>query len=409
MQNFREYIQIGYNNNTSEGITSIINKLMISIGEAKVYEEYGAMPSTEFQSKIRSCGDNINLLDIYDLHATGYSITSNGVGIEFLENGAIKLNGTPTKAFSIPILGTYQSGNYKLDLNGNCTLDGLTQGCGIAFFNGTNNVADFAINNKVVEIKQKIDYAILSIKANASFDNAIIQPKLEQGTVATSYSKFGEGNVNFIICNKKEENESLNEYKEQNYTFPLKQKFHKDDYLAEDGIHHIRKEIVLDGVTNNLKVYNVVKHESNIYYCTISLPKTALNGSRVYCSHFKNKNQSVVEGNCYITGGGGILVLVLEDQTITTAEQANEWLAGQKANGTSVTINYLLAVEELEEYSTEQKEAYNKLMQARSYKEKTHIYSTDPISPKFDVEYCKDLELFINSKLATTTVVEEAQ
>jgi len=41
-------------------------------------------------------------------------------------------------------------------------------------------------------------------------------------------------------------------------------------------------------------------------------------------------------------------------------------------------------------------------MQARSYKEKTHIFSNDEISPIFDVEYCKDLELFINSKLATT-------
>lgn len=410
----------------------------------------------------------------------------------------------------------YQSGDYKLNLNGNYTLDGLISGCGVVFFNGTNSVADFAIDNKTAEIKQKIDYAILSIKSNASFDNAIIYPKLEQGTVATPYSRFKEGNVNFTICNKNmlkydvktqtingitftvnkdksitangtasanatlnlvgagsnfplnlksgnytlsgcqggskdtymieiydgsnyrrvttsatlinftedvsirayiaiksgvtmsnvtfypmlEENNKVTNYvehKEQNITFPLKQKLYKTDYLAEDGIHHKRREIELDGATNGLKVSSVVKHTNDIYYCTVHLPSTAINGSRVYCSHFKNNGEKVEIGNCYITGGGNILVIVLEDQTITTVEQANNWLTQQKEAGTAVTVNYLLATEELEEYSAEQQKVYNEIMQAKSYKEKTHIFSADEISPKFDVEWIKDTSIILNN------------
>ena len=204
-----------------------------------------------------------------------------------------------------------------------------------------------------------------------------------------------------------EDSENYVEHKKQNTAFPLKQKLHKEDYLTEDGIHHNRKEIELDGATEKFKISSINRYENSLYYCTVALAKTAINGSRVCCSHFKNKNQAVIAGNCYITGSGGILVLVLEDQTITTVKQANNWLAEQKANGTPVVVNYELATEELEEYSTEQKIAYNELMQAKSYKEKTHIYSTDEISPVFDVEYCKDIECYINSKLVTTVAEME--
>ncbi len=190
----------GYNYNNSASVTSTINNLMINIGEAKEYEQYGASPTPQFSSEIENCGDNVNLLNVNDINKAGYFLTSNGVDITFLENGAIKLNGTASKAFSIPVLGAYQSGNYKLNLDGRYALSGLADGCSMSFLNGTNNIAEFK-NNEVKDIKQKIDYVILSIKLNASFDNTIIYLKLEKERI-TSYSKFEQGNINFTVCNK---------------------------------------------------------------------------------------------------------------------------------------------------------------------------------------------------------------
>lgn len=487
-----------YGNRYQDGETEqvTISNLMITKENNSTWEQYGAMPSAEFPSKIQNCGDNINLLNIYDIRSVGYSTTLNGVDITFLEKGAIKLNGTPTKAFSIPLVGVHQSGNYKLDLDGNYVLNGLVNGCGISFFNGTNNAGEFTVSNKVIAIKQKIDYVILSIKANASFDNEIIYPCLRKGTVETQHSQFGQGNLNFKICNKNlrgdlqngywdnvnktlsnkdslifksfkifvkagtytlscntkiniiraftennngeyvifsdtaininsytmtiekdttlyvsarrndntnwlntdllqlEEGETKTnfvEHKEQNLTFPLKQKFYKDSYLASDGIHHKRKQIELDGASNGLKVSAVNEHTNGLYYCVIALNKTSVNSSTVYSSHFKNKG-GVKVGNCYITAAGGVLVVVLEDQSITTIEQANIWLAQQKTNGTPVVAEYELAVEELEEYNEEQKAVYDEIIKtAKSYKDVTHVFSTDEISCNFDVEAFRDL------------------
>ena len=248
----------------------------------------------------------------------------------------------------------------------------------------------------------------LSFVADETYTN----PKLVMYAGANNF----EANFNSIFENYRFQLEESNvktnyeEHKEQNYRFPLKQKLFKTDYLAADGIHHKRTEIELDGITDRLKVSSVVKHTNNIYFCTISLLKLAINASSFYCSHLKNNTVAgVVAGNCYLTGGGGILVLVLEDQTITTAEQANEWLAQQKEAGTPVTVNYMLKEEELEEYSEEQKAIYDEIMQARSYKEKTHIFSNDEISPIFDVEYVKDIECYINSKLNAAAVAESEE
>lgn len=69
--------------NTITGIFKC--KIMVTESTDTKYEKYGAMPSNEFPSKVRSCGDNVNLLNVYDLHSVGYSVTANGVEITFLE------------------------------------------------------------------------------------------------------------------------------------------------------------------------------------------------------------------------------------------------------------------------------------------------------------------------------------
>lgn len=244
-------------------------------------------------------------------------------------------------------------------------------------------------NDKTINLTE--NYQKISISVLKNSDNDAI----------TLYTNAD--NRSFYIRNIQLEYETeasdYEEHKEQSFTFPLKegQVLHLNDYLAEDGVHHIRKSIVLDGVSNGLKVKTVVKHTNDIYYCTVSIPKTSVNYSQIYNSHFKNNGTGVNRNNCYITGNGGVLVLVLEDQTITTVEQANAWLAQQKANGTPVTVSYILAVEEIEEYNEEQQAVYNDIKKtAKSYKGTTNIFSTDEVSPIFDVEALRDLNVLFS-------------
>ena len=194
-------------------------------------------------------------------------------------------------------------------------------------------------------------------------------------------------------------------HEQQAVTFPFTegQKLMQGDYLADDGIHHTKTQIQLDGITNGLKVSNVTKHSNNIYYCVINLVKQSINNTNdingMYCSHFM-PHFEVRPGSCYIAGYGFYLVLVLTDQTITTADAANTWLAAQKEKGTPVVIEYELAQEEVETYTEEQKEAYEQIKNAISYKGQTNIFSTNEIKPIFKVEALADIGLLLNNMQA---------
>lgn len=75
-------------------------------------------------------------------------------------------------------------------------------------------------------------------------------------------------------------------------------------------------------------------------------------------------------------------------------------------------VYLLLAIQEeiIEPYSQEQQEAYDKIKnELHSYKDITHIFSEDEVSPVFDVEAIADLESYINSKLTATNTVSEPQ
>lgn len=471
------------------------------------YEKYGAMPSVEFQSQIRACGDDVNIFNKDDVEILNAYVenTENKIVSSNVER-IIICKCQPNTTYTILKNIKTDIARFRID----CTNEKPAIGNNV-----TKLIYNTQVNKYTVKTTNDAKYLILQMYSEPSAETVTREQvlnsiKIVKGTEIKNYSSYNHGSMDFTICNKnlqknewvqenanrimldvsnvkakigdtitiwintsdvlttkslyirrtgisdlllkslrkksdsiyyatititeeilkyfnsqsstllvyKSDGVSVNnitssaieygemftdyvEHKEQNYTIPLKQKLHKGDYLTKDGIHHKRAEIELDGITDRLKVSSVVKHTNDIYYCTVALSKLAINASSFYCSHLKNNTSAgVTVGNCYITGGGGILVLVLEDQTITTVEQANNWLAEQKTNGTPVVANYMLKEEELEEYSEEQKAIYDEIMQARSYKEKTHIFSNDEISPIFDVEYVKDTNIVINKMQA---------
>lgn len=199
------------------------------------------------------------------------------------------------------------------------------------------------------------------------------------------------------------ENSDFKESKKQTIIFPFNQgqKLMQGDYLADDGIHHTKTQIQLDGVTKGLKVVSVtLSNTTNLYYSVIPFITQGVDGiNNMYCSHFL-PYFGVQLGKCYITGNGYNLVIILTDQTITTVDAANTWLATQKEKGTPVVIEYKLAEEEIETYTEVQKEAYEQIKNAISYKGQTNIFSTNEIKPIFEVEALADIGLLLNNMQA---------
>ena len=63
-------------------------------------------------------------------------------------------------------------------------------------------------------------------------------------------------------------------------------------------------------------------------------------------------------------------------------------------------IEYELAEEEIETYTEVQKEAYEQIKNAISYKGQTNIFSTNEIKPIFEVEALADIGLLLNNMQA---------
>lgn len=165
-------------------ITNAIIKPQINKGTvAKPYEQYGTTPSPEHPSEIRAVGDNINLLE-----NKAKTTTVNGVTFTANEDGTVIANGTATSLAQISLVA-----NVKLPAGTYTIKDGKAYVESEDFngwFDGLNNPFTLTFNTEVL-----LKNVYIQVKQGETVNNKIFYPKLEKGTVATSYSKFGQGSV----------------------------------------------------------------------------------------------------------------------------------------------------------------------------------------------------------------------
>lgn len=170
-----------------------------------------------------------------------------------------------------------------------------------------------------------------------------------------------------------EEATDYEEHKEQIVYFPLAegQKLYEGSYLADDGIHNVRGQIIYDGSSdeNWIKgsyprtgtVQMQIQKPANFFTETGATAVAKLN-----CSHFKSENQ-VVNGMAL---GGMFNVYPSTDLSITTVAEFKTWLSNNP-----MTLEYPLVEEEIIPYNTEQQAAWNSIKSLHTYKNITHIYS----------------------------------
>lgn len=258
----RIYIYAGTN------MTNALIKPQINKGNVtKLYEAYGASPSPEYPSEIRAVGDNINLLE-----NTAKTQTVNGVTFTVNEDGTVIANGTATSLAQISLVA-----NVKLPTGTYTIKDGKAYVESTEFndwFDGLATASTLTFNTEVL-----LKNVYIQVKQGETVNNKIFYPKLEKGTVTTSYSKFGQGSVeikkqnknlapnlkdgklekqNTLICNCK---------KGESFTLSTKGTAEKDgrlflrtnvDFAEGTDSYAEQKEITLNGTEQKITITSTI-------------------------------------------------------------------------------------------------------------------------------------------------------
>lgn len=185
-------------------------------------------------------------------------------------------------------------------------------------------------------------------------------------------------------------------YKSQVVTFPLgEEKLMEGSYLADDGIHHRRKQYVITG-QENWNEYTASGEYSDDLHCYFGLNDVILNSKMAIkssiCTHFKNPGTWVIVPSIAQYGTYQDNPNVRHRYFITnisTLAKWKKWLSDQYANGTPVILEYELSEEEIVPYTAEQQEAWNEMQDIYLYEGKNYINFIGTLKPELELEYLK--------------------
>jgi hypothetical protein len=295
-------------------------------------------------------------------------------------------------------------GNY--DNNGNVITSSDRRIDKYIFLAKGNYILWSTINNWINILIYDKNKKLLSIK-NSNTNKEIAFTLDEDGYIRLGFNPIVES-LKVFQLERNNEKTTSEEHKQQIIVFPFKkgQRLMEGDYLAEDGIHHKRKQIVIN---NNCNIWNVTIQDNGLILANIAVAgittgyydKTPLK----ICNLFKNfyslgnmQNDNLNTVGCALYSqqiwirSENIYGITTEDSAETRISKVKSYLEKQ-----NLIAEYELAEEEIEEYTDEQKEAWKQIKNARSYEGQTNIFSTDEISPNFEVTARRNLNAILNS------------
>ena len=364
------YNLIAYNylteQSANEGSFKIENIMILeSTEQDESFEQYGASPSPIFPSKIENVEGNIDIMkcnkNLFDgIFSQGYD--SNG-------------NITSSNQFvcNTNLINVEENESYTISNNLNLKIVSIAYYKDNIFtgFQSNMNLATITIPQNVNQIRFNLYREPTLNVSNFAFF------QFERNTTATNYI----------------------EHEEQIITFPLEegQKMYEGSYSADDGIHHKRKQIELDG-TENIKIFNwSTPHEKTTMFSVSNIISKKTDSIKL-CNYFKVVKNTVENLNkdeeyC-LSDITGAIHFSISNEIATTVEQFENWLAQKKQEGKPLIVEYDLLEEEIEEYTEEQQEA-NQLQNVIPYKLVTNI-STEKAGLVF--KYIADTKTYIDNK-----------
>lgn len=349
------YILVRFKAYASDNSTfNLYEKVLNGTYYIQLEEGTVATPYVPYNSlEIKDVGENL-------LNVTLTSGTySDGVTITVNKDKSITISGTNTSTKTIFYRIAHNlvvpAGDYTLSNN-----NANASAYGFIFYDDGNNFPRTNISNATFT-KDTTIKPYIRIDAGITINNQTIYPMILKGTYT------------------EETMPAYKPYQEQKVTFPLAegQKLMEGSYLASDGIHNKRKQVVYNGTENWAFSPNKV--------CTFikTLPSISKTG---ICTHYKSiKTASVfgIDTGIYLETSNSAII---SDPRFSTIDEFKTYLQEQYSNGTPVTVEYELAEEEIVPYTTKQQEAWNKIEQLHTYKNVTNIFS----DAELDIVYVRD-------------------
>ena len=204
------------------------------------------------------------------------------------------------------------------------------------------------------------------------------------------------------------ENFDYEPYKSQVAYFPLAegQKLYKGSYLADDGIHHRRKQVVFDGSREYIRYTSLDSANYNCFYTNQSDIYVDSTGTQtcLMSNYFKGDkfdNRALDIPNMWVNKFSSQIYFKVPN-TITTVEELTTLFAEQYANGTPVIVEYELAEEEIVPYTEEQKEAWKKLRHFKGFNGENNITAQGTMTSTLDLTLYnvaeEDFDIYISKK-----------
>ena len=196
-------------------------------------------------------------------------------------------------------------------------------------------------------------------------------------------------------------------YKSQIAYFPLAegQKLYKKSYLADDGIHHKRKQVVLDGTENWALTSTDNQVLTKRFSANITSNMKVGSANTALSTHFSvTENATEDKESMYFTALGTVTYIALRISVdkATTVEQLKIYLATEYANGTPVIVEYELAEEEIVPYTETQQEAREKLRHFKGLNGENNITAQGTMTSTLDLTLYnvaeEDFDIYISKK-----------
>ena len=399
VETYRLSIQTG---NLLETFNNYKNRFMLVKGSYTAstipeYELYGASPSTDYPSEVKTVKNNVNIV-VCNKNLIGFDDiaeqTKNGVTFS-AKDGILTLNGTATNIAYIyeithriilhyntyhilkiiPISGTFSEGGIGVR-----EYDSNNQQL---WYNQVYNVGDLSSKKLIALPATKASKSQIYFTSAAVFNNFKCKIQLEEGETATSYV----------------------EHEEQESTIPVHQEMLTGDgFIKVDGVwkelHNWNKKtftgtenIVSSGITNVFYLASIQDYkisDENICYSNCFKSVNNVSGAAAM------GNQE--NGTIAFINSRANYRFYIKTSEYSSVSDLKVKLAELYNSGNPMLLYYKLETPITIECTYQQKQILDEIEKTiHTYKEKTHVYSTDELSPIFSVEAIKDTNTVISN------------
>lgn len=280
--------------------------------------------------------------------ATGYvpynSLEIKDVGKNLYAGNEITINGTYSSNTSVNLGSRYLSeGTYTISLTNSLPNNSY-------IYLGANGSIATAIRNKATfTLTEEQNVPMRLVVKAGTYSNFTTKIMIEKGMVVTDYEP----------------------HQQQTEYFPLSegQKLYKNSYLVDDGIHHSRKQVVLDGTETGWYTLANQTGTNTSYFC---IPKSDMKkASTLICDKFINRNVWNIDEEGIQSIIDNYIRLRINTSRASTVAELKTWLSNNP-----IRVEYELAEEEIVPYTEDQKEAWEKLRHFTLFRGINNITST---------------------------------